>query len=56
MARPVHKAEFREGPEAAKGFDMAMKRILSVSPEEMRRRLAVAAKKKASSRDRVDKD
>jgi hypothetical protein len=39
MARPTHKAEFQEGPQAAKNFDAAMRKILKVSPEEIKRRI-----------------
>jgi len=48
MGRPTHKAEFREGQEAIAVFNAAMKRILSVPPDEMQRRLAAKLPKKRS--------
>jgi hypothetical protein len=57
MARPTHKAVFEEGPQAADNFASAMRKILTVSPEEIKRRMEAAiAAKKASSRVRADKD
>ncbi len=56
MGRPTHKAEFAEGPQAAVNFNTALRTILKVSPEEIKRRIeAATAKKQASSRVRVDK-
>jgi hypothetical protein len=55
MARPTHKAEFQEGPQAAKNFDAAMRKILTVSPEEIKRRMEAATTKRASSRVRAAK-
>jgi hypothetical protein len=49
MARPTHKAVYEEGPQAAQNFDAAMRKIVRVSPEEIRRRIE-AAKKPVSSR------
>jgi hypothetical protein len=37
MARPHHKAEFREGSEAVEGFNAALKKILSVSKKDIDR-------------------
>jgi hypothetical protein len=56
MARPTHKAVFEEGPQAAKNFDAAMRKIMTVSPEEIKRRMEAASTKKASSRAASDKD
>jgi hypothetical protein len=56
MGRPTHKAEFAEGPQAAVNFNTALRTILKVSPEEIKRRIeAATAAKKASSRIRAGK-
>jgi hypothetical protein len=44
MGLPRRHPEFREGPEAAERFMMAMRRVVSVSKEEFRKREAAGKK------------
>jgi len=47
MARPTHIAVYEEGPKAVKNFDGAMRKILAVSPQEIKQRIEAEQDKKS---------